>query len=163
VGDAACGSEGLRGVAELPLFPPGPSDAEGWQRLLADYPWLAPAVESGVRVSLDGVAVVVDANRADQLRAIGNGCVSVQVAAAFIELSRRAGIDWGGEMNNWATPNVDDVSNLTRDSGVFKSLTRDVAQWSTPQAFDANDCQRQTPTNRGGTRTLANDLKGWSL
>jgi hypothetical protein len=30
------------------------------------------------------------------------------------------------------------VSNLTRDSGEFKSLTRDVAKWTTPQSHDSN-------------------------
>ena len=41
-----------------------------------------------------------------------------------------------------------------RDSGSFKSLTRDAAQWSTPQAFDANDCTRKIPTNLGGGQGL---------
>jgi hypothetical protein len=40
-------------------------------------------------------------------------------------------------MSNWATPNVDDVNNLSRESGCFKSLTRDAAQWATPNAHDA--------------------------
>ena len=91
------GDEQSAGAGSIPLFPPGPADAEGWRRLLAEYPWLAPAVESGVRGDVDGMALVVDANRADQLRAIGNGVVAIQGAAAFIELSRRAGIDWGAD------------------------------------------------------------------
>ena len=91
------GDEQSAGAGSIPLFPPGPADAEGWRRLLAEYPWLAPAVESGVRGDVDGMALVVDANRADQLRAIGNGVVAIQGAAAFVELSRRAGIDWGAD------------------------------------------------------------------
>lgn len=80
----------------LPLFPPGPADADAWKNTIARWPWLAPATQPGVHGAVDGVAVVVDASRTDSLRAIGNGVVAVQGAAAFIELSRRAGIDWEG-------------------------------------------------------------------
>lgn len=76
----------------LPLSPPGPSDADAWQRILRDHPYLAPAVESGVRVLVNGVAVVVDESRTDQLRAGGNGVVAIQGAAAFTVLARRAGL-----------------------------------------------------------------------
>ena len=73
------------------LFPPGPGDRAGWAELLRETPWLAPAIESGVRVSVDGVAFFLDQSRTDQLRAGGNGVVSVCGAAALIELKRRAG------------------------------------------------------------------------
>lgn len=76
----------------LPLFPPGPADRERWAAILREWPWLAPAVEPGVRLFVDDVAVVVDAARADQLRAAGNGVVAIQGAAALILLAQRAGI-----------------------------------------------------------------------
>lgn len=76
----------------LGLFPPGPSDVDAWQRILADFPWLAPAVESGFRVVVDDVALVLDASRTDQLRAGGNGVVALQGALAFTVLARRAGL-----------------------------------------------------------------------
>lgn len=78
--------------ARLPLFPPGPADRDRWAEILSDSPWLAPAVEPGVRSSSDELAVVVDAARADQLRTAGNGVVAVQGAAAFILLAQRAGV-----------------------------------------------------------------------
>jgi hypothetical protein len=38
---------------------------------------------------VDGVAVVVDEARADQLRCIGNGVVALCAAVALVELLRR--------------------------------------------------------------------------
>ena len=73
------------------LFAPGPSDPR-WAGILGEFPWLAPALESGVRVLADEFALVVDESRTDQLRAIGNGCVPLAVSAAFVVLARRAGI-----------------------------------------------------------------------
>lgn len=80
--------EAAGGVGEsgLPLFPPGPADADAWQRILAERPDLAPAVESGVRGLADGCS------RVDRLRAGGNGVVVLQASAAFSVLARRAGL-----------------------------------------------------------------------
>jgi len=83
-----------RGLSEE-LFAPGPSDFDGWNRTVADgsFDWLAPAVEPGLRVLVDGCAFVVDATRTDQLRGAGNGVVALQAAVAFVELVRRAGLE----------------------------------------------------------------------
>jgi DNA (cytosine-5)-methyltransferase 1 len=72
-------------------FPPGPADHDAWRAVLEQHPHLAPAIESGVRVLADGLALVVDEGRADQLRCAGNGVVSLQAAVAFTELLRRIG------------------------------------------------------------------------
>ena len=82
---------------ELPLFAPGPSDPR-WPAILAEYPWLAPAIseeeaQSTLRGMADGMARMVADERTDALRAIGNGAVPLQVAAAITELSRRAALD----------------------------------------------------------------------
>lgn len=74
--------------ASLPLFAPGPADGR-WAEIVADNPHLAPAIESGFRVVVDGKSLVVDESRADQLRAAGNGVVAAQAAVAFAELLRR--------------------------------------------------------------------------
>jgi DNA (cytosine-5)-methyltransferase 1 len=84
-GDLLPGNGGALGA-----FPPGPGDRDAWSRILKHPPHLAPAVESGVRLLADGLAVVVDESRADQLRCAGNGVVPLQAAAAFVELARRA-------------------------------------------------------------------------
>lgn len=70
------------------IFAPGPTDRL-WSDVVARWPFLAPAVESCVRVLADGVAVVLDESRADQLRAGGNGVVALQGACAFVDLLRR--------------------------------------------------------------------------
>lgn len=75
------------GESGLPLFPPGPGDTDAWQRILAERPDLAPAVESGVRGLANGLA-----SRVDRLRAGGNGVVALQGAVAFRLLARRAGL-----------------------------------------------------------------------
>ncbi len=73
------------GLASGSAFPPGPT-SEFW-RTVPEH--LHPAIEPGVRVLVDGVAVVVDAARADQLRCAGNGVVPQQAAAAIHELWAR--------------------------------------------------------------------------
>lgn len=63
-------------------FPPGPGDAEGWERwLAAGGP--APA-EPGLRRGIDGPS-----SRMDRLRCLGNGVVPQQAALAFRMLSER--------------------------------------------------------------------------
>ena len=70
------------------FFAPGPASRD-WPGILAAAPHLAPAVEPGIRGVVDGLAVVVDEARADQLRCIGNGVVALQAAVALVELLRR--------------------------------------------------------------------------
>jgi len=73
----------------LPLFAPGPADPRS-AGIIAGWPWLAPATEPGVRMLVDGPPLLVDESRAHQLRQVGNGCVPLQAAAAFVLLVRRA-------------------------------------------------------------------------
>lgn len=79
---------GRREFAATGVFAPGPSSTE-WGRILETSSHLAPAIEPGLRVLVDGMALVVDASRADQLRCAGNGVVALQAAVAFVELVRR--------------------------------------------------------------------------
>lgn len=69
---------------DFAFFAPGP---HGWGPLWDTH--LAPAIESGVCVLADGLALVVDASRVDQLRLSGNGVVALQAAVAAIVLGRR--------------------------------------------------------------------------
>lgn len=79
-------------VSELcGAFAPGPVDPR-WARIVADFPYVAPATEPGVRLLAHGVAYLVDESRTDQLRSVGNGVVALTAAAAFVRLARRAGI-----------------------------------------------------------------------
>lgn len=71
------------------IFAPGPGSGE-WGRIIAHYPNLAPAVEPGFRVLVDGLAYVVDQSRADQLRCGGNGVVAAQAAVALIQALRES-------------------------------------------------------------------------
>ena len=73
------------------LFAPGPADPR-WPGILAERPWLAPATEPGVRLLVDGVALLVDESRNHQLRQVGNGVVPLQAAVAVVVLARRAGL-----------------------------------------------------------------------
>lgn len=70
------------------IFAPSPS-ARDWGQILDQSPHLAPAVEPGLRVLADGLAVVVDEARADQLRCVGNGVVALCAAVALVEALRR--------------------------------------------------------------------------
>ena len=97
--DSAWGSfltplRGDGGEGPLPVFAPGPGDLRIWGRVVSDgsLNGLAPSTQPGVRMLADGVALVVDESRRDQLRAIGNGVVPLQAAYALSVLARRAGL-----------------------------------------------------------------------
>ena len=40
-------------------YPPGPVDDDRWRAIIAEHPWLAPAIEPGVRVLVNGLAGVL--------------------------------------------------------------------------------------------------------
>ena len=73
------------------LFAPSPR-SDDWGAIITSKPHLAPTTEPDVCLLADGLAYMVDASRADQIRACGNGVVPLQAAAAFIALVQRAGI-----------------------------------------------------------------------
>ena len=71
---------GLSGrTISCPIWPPGPSDADGWERVLRERPDLAPAidkeVESQFRRMDDGRS-----HRVGELKALGNGVLPAVVA-----------------------------------------------------------------------------------
>ncbi|MCW3780323.1 DNA cytosine methyltransferase [Defluviimonas salinarum] len=77
------GSQGWRDDAgeyarERPAWPPGPGDADGWERYLRAAPNLEPAVRRGA----DGLA-----HRVDRLRLCGNGVVPLVAAHALRTLA----------------------------------------------------------------------------
>ena len=63
------------------VFPPGPQDREGWSTFLERFPEAKPAICRDA----DGASY-----RMDRLRALGNGVVPLQAAAAFRLLWTRA-------------------------------------------------------------------------
>lgn len=75
----------------LPFFAPGPADGR-WADVLAEHPYLAPALEPSFRGMVDGVAFAMDESRAPRLKCVGNGVVALQAGLAFVVLARRA---WG--------------------------------------------------------------------
>ena len=65
-------------TGEWPAWPPGPGDADGWERYLRGAPDLEPAVRRGA----DGLA-----HRVDRLRLCGNGVVPLVAAHALRTLA----------------------------------------------------------------------------
>ena len=83
-------------------WPPGPGDRAAWERVLADDPSLAPALEPQVRRVPDGISTRLDLasgghdemtramlHRRKRLRALGNAVVSAQAEAAIALLLAR--------------------------------------------------------------------------
>jgi DNA (cytosine-5)-methyltransferase 1 len=71
-------------LGELPLYPPGPNDHEGWAYLLN----VMPEVEPTFCRDADGAPAGVDR----RLRAVGNGVVPAVAALAFRELARQRSV-----------------------------------------------------------------------
>jgi DNA (cytosine-5)-methyltransferase 1 len=84
-GEAQREALGGAGLAGLPLWPPGPADVSGWERVLAVAPWLAPTLpQPGIRGVVDGMALVSGGlDRLELLRLLGNGVVPQQAAHAI--------------------------------------------------------------------------------
>lgn len=81
-GRAEPGTEGQAVVGRPCAWPPGPDDADGWARVIAERPDLAPS-QPRFRDLVDGLAGGMGNTWVDSLRLLGNGCVPQQVAAAF--------------------------------------------------------------------------------
>ena len=74
------GDEPCEHAGERPAWPPGPGDADGWERYLRCAPDLEPAVRRGA----DGLA-----HRVDRLRLCGNGVVPLVAAHALRTLAHQ--------------------------------------------------------------------------
>lgn len=85
-GPAREAERGYPVAGDVGIFPPGPDDERGWGEVFGVAPHLIPAIEPGLRVMVDGVSVVLDESRADQLRCAGNAVVVAQAYVAFRQL-----------------------------------------------------------------------------
>lgn len=65
--------------ANLPIYPPGPGDIDGWRRVLEIDSTIEPAI---CRMA-DGLAETVDRHRRPRLRLCGNGVFPTAAALAF--------------------------------------------------------------------------------
>ena len=97
------------GRAVRPLFPPGPLDRAGWDRVLARAPGLAPALEPGVRGVAHGMA-----SRTDRLRLLGNGVVPLVAGHALRTLAARLVNDGPAELRPSASPRRRGVTSMAR-------------------------------------------------
>ena len=77
-GSQGRGDDTREHAGERPAWPPGPGDADGWERYLRAAPDLEPAVRRGA----DGLA-----HRVDRLRLCGNGVVPLVAAHALRTLA----------------------------------------------------------------------------
>ena len=66
-------------------FPPGPSDYEGWTRMLREM----PEVEPSFCIEADGISETLVISRTQSLKMLGNSVVPQQVAAALTVLWNR--------------------------------------------------------------------------
>lgn len=69
---------------EIPTWPPGPTERDRWERILARWPQFAPAIESPIRRVANGYS-----SRVDRLRACGNAVVPAVACEAFKVLYNR--------------------------------------------------------------------------
>jgi len=66
-------------------FPPGPTDYEGWARVLSEM----PEVEPSFCIEADGISEALVISRTQSLKMLGNSVVPQQVAAALTVLWNR--------------------------------------------------------------------------
>ena len=66
-------------------FPPGPTDYEGWSRVLSEM----PEVEPSFCIEADGISKSLVISRSQSLKMLGNSVVPQQVAAALVMLWER--------------------------------------------------------------------------
>ena len=66
-------------------FPPGPTDYEGWARVLSEM----PEVEPSFCIEADGISTSLVISRTQSLKMLGNSVVPQQVAAALTDLWNR--------------------------------------------------------------------------
>ena len=69
-----------------PIWPPSPSDADGWAEILMERPDLAPALTKDALATICGVADGAT-RRVDRLKALGNG-IAPAVVAEFLRTIR---------------------------------------------------------------------------
>lgn len=82
---ADAGRDGVdAAIGELPLFAPGPSELQAWERLIARHPSAQPAI---LRAG-DGLA-----DRVDRTRGAGNGVCSLAAARAWAVLKTAHRLD----------------------------------------------------------------------
>lgn len=62
------------------------------------------------------------------------GNLREQIDPEMVQAYEDSRLEMNHSLINWSTPNLDDANNVTRDSGTFHSLTRDVMSWPTPTA-----------------------------
>ena len=70
----------------IAIFPPGPADLDAWARLLVQRPDVEPAVCRAAYERADRMDGRRQSSRVSRLRALGNGCVPLTVALAYLSL-----------------------------------------------------------------------------
>jgi len=66
------------GLVDIPTWPPSPSNASGWERVLRERPDLTPALEKEIESQFRGMDDG-RSRRVDELKALGNGIVPAVV------------------------------------------------------------------------------------
>lgn len=142
------------GTPLFPPFPPGPGDTDAWQRILAEHPDLAPAVESPIRRVADGLATGLDLSRTARLRLTGNGVVPAQAALAFRTL-------WGllGYPESVGCGGAIDGAREKRGGG---QLREQVDRWPTPDTQNARTGAMRAEAKGKHAMSLHHVVEGWS-
>jgi len=115
------GTHAARHGGGVPVHPPLPDDRDGWDRVLAVRPDLAPSLEPEVLGVAHGVSGgMVGPERIDRLRSLGNAVVPAVAEHALRVLARRAAGGLGamesGDAREGASPmgrEESDVAELT--------------------------------------------------
>lgn len=81
---------------------------------------------------------------------------TVMDAAGFMgqkdkgRVSENSGQTLLGQATAWATPTKDEANNVTRESGVMQSLSRDVVRWASPRSNDHKEVGDLSGTPENG-------------
>lgn len=130
--------------SELELLPPWPTPTTMIQEESLDTFYLRKERALAKKINGNGIGM----NIAHAVKQWGTPRVSTNNMMGNTNNPEASRIE--DQVLKWPTPTVDEANNLTRTSGDYKSLTREIQNWTTPSTRDYKDTPGMTAERADG-------------